>query len=152
MSRLDEFCGQCDDHEEHEWTDKHERDFRCPGRLNGHVLWSDPVIAAAVDIWIARSAAGVVSSAQEHVQAMIEVAEPIITERMRAAHERQLYDAHKRGWDEGSKVMFARIDAALLDRNEYQRWWVLHREFPWIGRFHMQGIATYLRSLFAQEE
>jgi hypothetical protein len=39
MSRLPEFCGNDDDHTEHEWTDKHERDFRCPGRQDGYVLW-----------------------------------------------------------------------------------------------------------------
>ena len=32
MSRLEEFCGNTDDHDEHEWTDRHERDFWCPGR------------------------------------------------------------------------------------------------------------------------
>jgi hypothetical protein len=45
MSRLPEFCGHTDDHAEHEWTDRRERDFACPGWRNGEVMWGPAPMA-----------------------------------------------------------------------------------------------------------
>jgi hypothetical protein len=40
MSRLDGFCGACDDHDEHDWTNKHDYDFYCPGWHDNAVSWA----------------------------------------------------------------------------------------------------------------
>jgi hypothetical protein len=111
MSRLEEFCGQTDDHEEHEWTDRHDYDFRCLGWRDGHVLWShdgpdpiDPAVTAALDVWIARSAARMESSAQEHVQAMIDAARPIIEQQVQLIDQEPMVEPFN--WQEADRDSF----------------------------------------------
>jgi hypothetical protein len=66
---------------------------------------TDEAVNAALDVWMSRSAAGLIDSAEEHVKALIDAARPII-ER---PYERQIYDAHQRGWKEGVEVTTTKL-------------------------------------------
>jgi hypothetical protein len=129
MSRLPEFCGHTDDHAEHEWTDRRERDFECPGWRDGEVMWG-PAPMADSDISAEAVEAGKHAWRANPYATDTEVVRDILAAALPHIRARVL----------------AEVDAALRDA---ERWWAWYlNQSRKSGGTWADIAADYLRDVF----
>lgn len=64
----------------------------------------DEAIEASLDTWMARANLGLTATPRDHIKFLLIAALPKLHAHWLADFERQLYEAHERGWREGVAV------------------------------------------------